>query len=81
MRHKKNGTLTPTTSYKPKFGRELLVLGVLLPWMDGGPGGVFIATRDSSNGTQRCSSREPLVAMVEPADPWEGHDLSPVPPG
>ncbi len=42
----------------------------------GDPGGIFIATREPSNGTQRCSGREPLVAMMEPADLWKRHDLS-----
>ena len=38
--------------------------------------GVFIATREPSYGTQRCSGREPLVPVMEPADPWKRHDLS-----
>ncbi len=42
----------------------------------GDPGGIFIATREPSNGTQRCSGREPLVPMMEPADLWKRHDLS-----
>ncbi len=42
----------------------------------GGPGGVFIATREPSNGTQRCSGREPLVPMMEPADLGKRHDRS-----
>ena len=42
----------------------------------GDPGGVFIATREPSNRTQRCSGREPLVPMMEPADLWKRHDLS-----
>ena len=42
----------------------------------GDPGGVFIATREPSYGTQRCSGREPLVPMMEPADLWKRHDLS-----
>lgn len=41
----------------------------------GDPGGVFIATRETSNGAQGCSGREPLVPMMEPADLWERHDL------
>jgi hypothetical protein len=44
--------------------------------IDGDPGGVFIAAREPSNGTQRCSGREPLVPMMEPADLWKRHDLS-----
>jgi hypothetical protein len=39
-------------------------------------GGVFIATREPLDGTQRCSGREPLVPMMEPADLWKRHDLS-----
>ena len=35
----------------------------------GDRGGVFFATQAPSCGTQRCSGREPLVAMMEPADP------------
>ena len=31
----------------------------------GDPVGVFVATREPSNGTQRCSGREPLVPMME----------------
>ncbi len=42
----------------------------------GDPGGVFIATREPSNGSYRCSGREPLVPMMEPADLWKRHDLS-----
>ncbi len=42
----------------------------------GDPGGVLIATRETSSGTQRCSGREPLVPMMEPADLWKRHDLS-----
>ena len=42
----------------------------------GYPGGVFIATREPSNGTQWCSGREPLVPMMEPADLRKRHDLS-----
>ncbi len=42
----------------------------------GDPGGIFIATREPSNGTQRCSGCEPLVPMMKPADLWKRHDLS-----
>ena len=34
----------------------------------GNPGGIFIATREPSNGTQWCSGCEPLVPMMKPAD-------------
>ena len=42
----------------------------------GDPGGVFIATREPSNRTRRCSGRAPLVPMMEPADLWKRQDLS-----
>ena len=42
----------------------------------GDPGGVFIATREPSNRTRRCSGRAPLVPMIEPAALWKRHDLS-----
>ena len=42
----------------------------------GDPGGVFIATREASNGTQRCAGRHPLLPMMEPADLWKRQDLS-----
>ncbi len=42
----------------------------------GDPGGVFIATREPSNGNQRCSGREPFVPVMEPADLWKRHDRS-----
>ena len=42
----------------------------------GDPGGVLIATRETSSGTQRCSGREPLVPMMEPAYLCKRHDLS-----
>ncbi len=34
----------------------------------GEPGGVFVATREPSYGSQRCSGRKPLVPMMQPAD-------------
>ena len=40
------------------------------------PGGVFTATRELLNGTQRCSGRKPFVPVMEPADLWNCHDLS-----
>ncbi len=40
------------------------------------PDGIFSATREPSNGTQRCSGRKPLVPMMKPADLWKRHDLS-----
>ncbi len=42
----------------------------------GNTGGIFIATREPSNGTQWCSGCEPLVPMMKPADLWKRHDLS-----
>ncbi len=42
----------------------------------GDPSGVFIATREPSNGTRLCSGRKPLVPMMEPADLWKRHNLS-----
>ncbi len=32
--------------------------------------------REPSNGTQRCSGRDPLVPMMEPTDPGNRHNLS-----
>ena len=32
--------------------------------------------REPSNGTQRCSGRDPLVPMMEPTDPGKRHNLS-----
>ncbi len=42
----------------------------------GDPGGVFVATREPSYGSQRCSGREALVPVMEPADLWKRHDIS-----
>jgi hypothetical protein len=44
--------------------------------VQGDPCGVFIATREPSNGTQWCSGCEPLVPMMKPADLCKRHDLS-----